>query len=269
MSSTLRTSPSGQPPPAAVGAGHAAAGIEVRRMSKRFDTGSGDGALVLDSINLDIKANEFVTIVGRSGCGKTTLLNIIAGLLEQSQGEVFVNKTLVRGPGQGKGMVFQQHALFPWLTARENIAFGCSNQGMSKSERRRIVDELLTLVGLEGHSDLYPMQMSGGMQQRVAIARAMALDPQVLLMDEPFASLDEFTRMDMQGELLRIWATKKKTVVFVTHNIVEALVLSDRIIVLKPNPGRVAKDLHVKLERPRKRSDPRLLELYDEISEAL
>ncbi len=256
-----------------VGAGvspeQAGAGIEIRQVSKRFGTGSESNALVLSRIDLEIARNEFVSIVGRSGCGKTTLLNIIAGLLEQTSGDVFVDETPVRGPGRGKGMVFQQHALFPWLTARENIAFGCSKQGISKAESRRIVDDLLTLVGLEGHGELYPMQMSGGMQQRVAIARALALDPQVLLMDEPFASLDEFTRMDMQNELLRIWATKRKTVVFVTHNIVEALVLSDRIVVLKPNPGRIARQVHVGLERPRRRSDARLLALYDEISESL
>ncbi len=247
----------------------AGARIEIRRISKRFGTRSEELPLVLDNIDLEIEGNEFVSIAGRSGCGKTTLLNIIAGLLEQTTGEVLVNGTLVTGPGQGKGMVFQQHALFPWLTARENVAFGCSNQGLGKAKRKQIVADLLTLVGLEGQGDLYPMQMSGGMQQRIAIARAMALDPQVLLMDEPFASLDEFTRMDMQSELLRIWASKKKTVVFVTHNIVEALVLSDRIIVLTSNPGRVAKEVRVELERPRKRSDPRLLKLYDEISEAL
>jgi ABC-type nitrate/sulfonate/bicarbonate transport system ATPase subunit len=238
--------------------------IEIDAIGKRFGA-AGETPPVLDGISLAIRHNEFVALLGRSGCGKTTLLNIIAGLLEPSSGEVRVKGRRVTGPGGGKGMVFQQHALFPWLTAFGNVEFGCKSRSVPTRERRERVLELLGLVGLKGFEDHYPAQLSGGMQQRVAIARALALDPDILLMDEPFGALDEFTRIEMQDELLRVWSTRKKTVVFVTHSIWEALVLSDRIVVLTSGPSRVADEFEVDLPRPRQRTDPRLIALYDRI----
>ncbi|MFQ5970819.1 MAG: ABC transporter ATP-binding protein [Alphaproteobacteria bacterium] len=243
----------------------AAAKIEIDQVTKRYDLANMDGPPVLDRIDLNIHSNEFVTLVGRSGCGKTTLLNIVAGLIEPTQGEVRVNGRPVTGPGQGKGMVFQQHALFPWLTAIQNVEFGCKSGGMPADERRTVALQLIELVGLRGFEDKYPAELSGGMQQRVAIARALALDPDILLMDEPFGALDELTRIEMQDELLRVWSARKKTVVFVTHSIPEALVLSDRVILMAASPGRIQNEFPVEMPRPRQRTDPEVIALYDEI----
>ena len=239
--------------------------IEIDGLSKRFATGDPGLPPVLDDIRLTIGDNEFVTIVGRSGCGKTTLLNIIAGLLSPSSGRVCVNGEPVQGPGHGKGMIFQQHALFPWLTAIENVEFGGKSRGVPARERRETALQLIDLVGLRGSESKYPHELSGGMQQRVAIARALALDPEILLMDEPFGALDELTRIEMQDELLRVWSTRKKTVVFVTHSIWEALMLSDRIVVMSARPGRIAYELALQTPRPRQRSDPTLVKLYEDI----
>jgi ABC-type nitrate/sulfonate/bicarbonate transport system ATPase subunit len=234
--------------------------IEIDGLSKRF---GADAPLVLDRIDLAIEHNAFVALLGRSGCGKSTLLNLVAGLLEPSAGEVRVKGRPVTGPGEGKGMVVQQHALFPWLSAQGNVEFGCKSRGIPAGERRDRARNLLELVGLRGFEDRYPAELSGGMQQRVAIARALALDPDILLMDEPFGALDEFTRIEMQDELLRVWSSRKKTVLFVTHSIWEALVLADRVVVL--GPGRIADVLEVELPRPRQRTDPHLIALYDRI----
>ncbi|MGN6466268.1 MAG: ABC transporter ATP-binding protein [Rhizobiaceae bacterium] len=239
--------------------------IDIRHIQKRFDVRGGGQAAVLEDINLSIAANQFVSIVGRSGCGKTTLLNIIAGLDAASGGEVFIAGRRVIGPGQGQGVVFQQHALFPWLTALENVAFGARSLPLAKSEKMERAYELLQLVGLEASAGKYPRELSGGMQQRIAIARALALDPDILLKDEPFGALDELTRIEMQQELLRIWEARQKTVVFITHSIGEALTLSDRVILLAPHPGRIARDISVDLPRPRSRTDRRFNELYEKI----
>jgi ABC-type nitrate/sulfonate/bicarbonate transport system ATPase subunit len=235
--------------------------IEVVRVCKRF---GGDGAPpVLHDIDLVCAETEFVCLLGRSGCGKTTLLNIIAGLLPPCSGEVRVDGEVVTGPGRGKGMVFQQDALFPWLSARNNVEFGARRGGLGAADARRVADELLELVGLSADCDRYPSQLSGGMKQRVAIARALALDPQILLMDEPFGALDEITRLDMQAELLRVWASRRKTVVFVTHSIMEALTLADRVVVM--GDGGIASIHDVSQERPRNRTHPALLQLHEEI----
>ena len=240
-----------------------AAAIEIGGLAKSFAEDAGPP--VLGAIDLAIAENEFVVLLGRSGCGKTTLLNLIAGLETPSAGAVRVGGAPVTGPGGGKGMVFQQGALFPWQTARRNIAFAARNRGVAPAEAGRLADELLALVGLDGAGHKYPFELSGGMQQRVAIARALALDPKILLMDEPFGALDEITRNEMQDELLRVWAQRRKTVVFVTHSIWEGLILADRILVMAPRPGRFVLERRIDLPRPRRRSDPALVALYDEI----
>ncbi len=245
------------------------AAIDIRGVRKRFASRGRDELTVLDGIDLKIRENEFVSLLGRSGCGKTTLLNIVAGLEAATEGQALIRGRPVVGPGQGQGVVFQQHALFPWLTARDNVAFGCRGRAMSKREKHDLADELLALVGLSEAASKYPRELSGGMQQRVAIARALALDPEILLMDEPFGALDELTRIELQHELLRIWEARKKTVIFVTHSIEEALILSDRIVLLSANPGRVARDIVVDLPRPRSRTDQAFNALHEEIWEAL
>ena len=180
-----------------------------------------------------------------------------------------MDNRVVTRPGAGKGMVFQQGALFPWLTARQNVEFAARNRGVPRGERSLRSAELLALVGLTGAQDKYPSELSGGMQQRVAIARALALDPDILLMDEPFGALDELTRIDMQNELLRVWAARRKTVVFVTHSIWEALMLADRIVVMAARPGRIVLERCISITRPRVITDPALLQLHKEIWEAL
>jgi ABC-type nitrate/sulfonate/bicarbonate transport system ATPase subunit len=243
--------------------------IELRDIHMRFGRAADAGPTVLESINLAVAQNEFVSIVGRSGCGKTTLLNIVAGLVGATSGAVTIAGKRVDGPGQGQGVVFQQHALFPWLTALGNVEFGCRNDALTKAKKRDICTQLLELVGLAHAADKYPGELSGGMQQRVAIARALALDPEILLMDEPFGALDELTRIELQQELLRIWEARKKTVIFVTHSINEALILSDRIILLSPHPGRIQQEYKISLKRPRVRTDADFNALYQEIWEGL
>ena len=239
--------------------------IAVKGVTKRF--GGAESPAVLKDVTLNCAENEFVCLVGRSGCGKTTLLNIVAGLLAPTDGEVLVDGERVTGPGRGKGMVFQQNALFPWLSARANIEFGARKSGLSKPAARTLATELLDLVGLGAYGERYPVELSGGMQQRVAIARALALDPQILLMDEPFGALDEITRLEMQAELLRVWASRRKTVMFVTHSITEALVLADRIVVM--GESGISAIHVVKGERPRSRSDAGVLEMHERIWQGL
>jgi ABC-type nitrate/sulfonate/bicarbonate transport system ATPase subunit len=243
--------------------------ILIKDVAKQFPAETPQQGLAIADINLSISPNEFIAIVGRSGCGKTTLLNMIAGLLKPTQGAILIDGVPVEGPGPDRGMVFQNSALFPWLTAIENIEFGPKSIGMPKGERRRLARELIELVDMTGFENKYPRELSGGMRQRVAIARALAMDPDILLMDEPFGALDELTRADMQDELLRIWQARKKTVVFITHSIMEALYLSDRIIVLSPHPGRMRLKVDVDMPRPRQRSSQRFLEHYEKIHSAI
>jgi len=241
--------------------------IVVNHITKQFCSENSEKELAIYDVNFKVGTNEFLTIVGRSGCGKSTMLNIIAGLLTPTEGEVLIYGKPVKGPGLDRGMVFQSASLFPWLKAIENIEFGPRNIGMPKEERRALAQDLIELVGLKGFEEKYPRELSGGMQQRVAIARAMAMDPEILLMDEPFGSLDQLTREDMQRELLRIWETRKKTVLFVTHSIIEAIYLSDRIIVFSPHPGTVRKEFIIDLPRPRQKSSPEYMRYYEEIYE--
>jgi len=243
--------------------------VVVTRVTKRFLGENPDVGLALQNVSFSVHTNEFLAIVGRSGCGKSTMLNIVAGLLSPTDGEILINGRPIHGPGLDRGMVFQHSGLFPWLTAIENIEFGPRNMGMPKPERRTLAQELIDLVRLKGFENKYPRELSGGMQQRVAIARSMAMDPEILLMDEPFGALDQLTREDMQRELLRIWDTRKKTVIFVTHAILEAIYLSDRVIVFNPKPGFVRKEFIINLPRPRQKSSPQFMRYYEEIYEAI
>jgi NitT/TauT family transport system ATP-binding protein len=225
--------------------------LALRGVSKRFV--DGDRTIdALADVTLDVAENEFTTIIGTSGCGKSTLLMIAAGLEEQTSGSVQVDGAEILGPGRDRGMVFQDYTLFPWLTARENIEFALKAEGFKKAVCRDRAREHLALVGLEAFEDSYPRQLSGGMRQRVAIARALCYRPQILLMDEPFGALDAQTRQLMQELLTGIWEQHRLTVLFVTHDIEEAVFLSDRVIVMSARPGRTKLDMRIELERPRR-----------------
>ncbi len=234
--------------------------IEVREVTLVYDTPAGPVPAV-DAVSFDMAESEFLCLVGPSGCGKTTLLNIIAGFLSPTKGEIRIDGQPVTGAGMDRGVVFQDFAqLFPWRTALGNVAFGLEMKGIGKSEREQIARRQLHLVKLERFADAYPHHLSGGMQQRVAIARALAYNPSVLLMDEPFAALDALTRDDMQRLLADVWRETRKTVIYVTHNVAEAVYLADRVIVMSPHPGRVKAEVSVRLKRPR---DPLSIEFLD------
>lgn len=227
--------------------------IAVRDVDIVFDTASGSHVAVRDA-SLAVRPGEFVCLLGPSGCGKSTLMNAIAGFVSPSRGQVSVDGEAVTGPGPDRGMVFQQHSLFPWKTVKENVAFGPLMAGVGKSEACSVARTFLSLVGLAAFENAFPNTLSGGMQQRVGIARALANYPSVLLMDEPFGALDAQTRIMMQENLLEIWSEFRNTVVFVTHDIDEAVFLSDRIVVMSASPGRIIADIAVDLPRPREQS---------------
>ena len=233
--------------------------INVEAVSYRFDPNQ----LALGNVRLTVPRGQFVCLLGPSGCGKTTLLNLIAGFLVPSDGYIFVNGQVVDGPGPDRGMVFQDYSLFPWLTVIQNIEFGLRIAGMKSSERRARALHYLEMVNLGDIADRYPTQLSGGMKQRVAIARALAAGPKVLLMDEPFAALDAMTRSHLQNELIRIHEIERPTILFVTHNIDEAIRLADRVLVMSPNPGRVVSDVLLDMEKPRARTSLEFGQLYD------
>lgn len=218
-------------------------------MNKSFEK-YGRKELVLSEINLTVKEGEFVSLLGPSGCGKSTLLSILAGLNQPNEGNVYLDNQKIIKPGKDRGMVFQEAALFPWLTVEENILFPLKKE-MPKTQAREVAHKYLKLVQLSQYVNHHPHELSGGMQQRVSIARALAMNPRVLLMDEPFGALDEQTRMRLQQELETIWLKEKKTIIFVTHSIQEAVKLSDRIIVMGTHPGRVLQNFAINLERPR------------------
>lgn len=220
--------------------------IQVDNVTKRFDT-----VTAISGLSLEVEHNEFVTVVGASGCGKTTLLSIVAGLTTPSSGRVLVDGHPITGPGRDRGVVFQQFTLLPWLTAQGNVEFALADEPMSPVERSASARRHLGLVGLQGFEDAYPAQLSGGMQQRVAIARSLSYRPKILLMDEPFGALDALTRRDMQRLLTRIWEKARMTVLMITHDIEEALITSDRVVVMTPRPGRIAGIIDVPLPRPR------------------
>ncbi|CDX32821.1 taurine transporter subunit; ATP-binding component of ABC superfamily [Mesorhizobium plurifarium] len=213
--------------------------------------GDANGVLALDDVSLKVARNEFCVIVGPSGCGKSSLLYLAAGLNDATSGSIKVDGREVIEPGPDRGMVFQGYTLFPWLTVRANIEYGPKRKGLPAEQRKQIVDQYLNEVGLAPFADHYPAQLSGGMKQRVAIARALANDPAVLLMDEPFGALDSQTRGTMQKLLLRVWERQQKTVLFVTHDIDEALVLGDRVLVMTARPGKIKAEIKVDIPRPR------------------
>jgi NitT/TauT family transport system ATP-binding protein len=225
--------------------------LETRQICKEFATGNAQTVPVLSDISLEIEQSEFVSIVGASGCGKTTFLRILDGLIPPSSGDLLIDGREIRVPGSKRGFVFQKDSLWPWRTTLGNVLFGLQIQGKPQREARAIARRHIELVGLAGYELHYPHQLSGGMRQRVNIARALAINPEVLLMDEPFAALDAQTREVMQLELLRIWNAERKTVVFVTHQIDEAVFLSDRVIVFASRPGRVKEIIPINLPRPR------------------
>lgn len=207
--------------------------------------------VAVHDVSIDIKPGEFVCLLGPSGCGKSTVLNSVAGYIQPTSGVIRLDRESVRGPGPERGMVFQQYSLFPWKTARQNVEFGPLMAGKAPAERKTISDRLLDLVGLTTHADRYPAMLSGGMQQRIGIARALANAPSVLLMDEPFGALDAQTRMLMQETLLSVWKETGTTVLFVTHDVDEAIFLADRVLVMSASPGRIVEDIAVGLPRPR------------------
>jgi NitT/TauT family transport system ATP-binding protein len=234
--------------------------IDVRDVSLVYQTPSGR-VEALKSASFSQNASEFLCLLGPSGCGKSTLLNIIAGFLTPSAGEIRIGGKAVTGHGTDRGVVFQDFAqLFPWRTALGNVTFGLEMKGMARAEREQIARRQLALVKLEEFADSYPHHLSGGMQQRVAIARALAYNPAVLLMDEPFAALDALTRDDMQRLLAEVWRETRKTVVYVTHNVAEAVYLADRVLVMTPHPGTVKVEVPIRLPRPR---DPLSVEFLD------
>jgi NitT/TauT family transport system ATP-binding protein len=241
--------------------------LELRNISMYFSR-RGRRFEALRDVSLQVEAGQFISIVGASGCGKTTLLRIVDGLRPPTRGEVRVDGRPVERPGPDRGFVFQHDALFPWRTVLDNVIFGLEVQGKSKREARKRADTLLGLVGLSGFEQHFPHELSGGMRQRANLARALTIDPDVLLMDEPFASLDAQTREIMQSELLRIWRSNRKTVLFVTHQIDEAVYLADRVVVMTSRPGQIKAVVDVDIPRPRELSvkrTPRFLELVDEI----
>jgi ABC-type nitrate/sulfonate/bicarbonate transport system ATPase subunit len=238
--------------------------VRVEKLGKTYGP-----LVVFDRVDFDIDKGEFVCLIGASGCGKSTLLRIIAGFERPTSGHVDIYGHPVAGPGSDRGMVFQDYALFPWLTVRENIAFGPRQKGLATSRVREIADEYLHMVGLAPFADRFPSQLSGGMKQRVAIARVLANDANILLMDEPFGALDALTREQLQDELLQIWARTGVTVIFVTHSVEEATLLADRVVVMTAGPGRIETDIPINLERPRDVSSPGFNEVRRALTQRL
>jgi len=251
----------------------AIAKVGLREICLSYRTEKGERLLALDHINLEVRAGEFLCIVGPSGCGKSTLLHLIAGLHQQTSGQILVDGKRVDGPGTDRIMIFQDHGLFPWLTVGQNVEFGMKMKGIPKAERQERTQHYLRLVHLAQFERSYIHQLSGGMRQRVAIARALATEPDVLLMDEPFAALDAQTRDLLHDELEKIWSQTGRTIIFVTHNVREAVRLGDRVVLLTFRPGRVKNEFPINLPRPRSLEDPAVAltarEVLDELREEI
>lgn len=238
--------------------------IQLTQVNKSFDA-----LKVLDNVNLTINRGEFAAIVGPSGCGKSTVLRMVAGLETPDSGEVLANDAIIKTPSADRLMIFQEHALYPWLTVEQNVGFGLELENVSKRDRVHRVNQILNKVGLEGFNGYYPSQLSGGMRQRVSIARCLVMDPDVLLLDEPYGALDAMTRLTMQNELLKLWQGSGKTMLLITHDIDEALYLADRVFVMSPRPGRIVRTIELDMQRPRKRNGEQFAQLRQEIMELL
>ncbi len=238
--------------------------LEIRNLSKTFSTEEGEMA-ALENISIEVTPAEFLCIIGPSGCGKTTLLRMVAGLDHPSSGEIILDGKEVKGPSPDRGMVFQEFSLFPWRTVLKNVEFGLEIKGVGDKARREIAEKYIELVGLQGFENHYPYELSGGMKQRVAIARALATEPSILLMDEPFGSVDAQTRNILQEELLEIWKRTKRTILFVTHSVDEAVYLADRVAVMSARPGCLVKCLYIDIPRPRKRTSMEVNEFREQL----
>jgi len=246
------------------------ASVTIRNVTKAYGGGGGEESVIaLEDVSLEVNDQEFLSVVGPSGCGKTTLLRVTDGLLDYDGGEVLLDGQQVVSSGQDRGMVFQDFNLLPWRTVQQNVQFGLELAGVDTESREERTQKHIQLVGLEGFENSYPQELSGGMQQRVGIARALAIDPEVLLMDEPFGALDAQTREYLQEELLRIWEENKKTVVFITHNIEESIYLSDKVAVMSPRPGRIRRIIEVPFERPRYDSDLKATQEFTELRQEI
>jgi NitT/TauT family transport system ATP-binding protein/sulfonate transport system ATP-binding protein len=242
--------------------------VVIRGVSKRFQVGDGE-VEALARIDATIEKGAFVCLIGASGCGKSTLLRVVAGFEEPTTGEVLVEGKPVTAPGSDRGMVFQDYALFPWMTVRQNIGFGPRQRQLPRKEVEDIADEFVKLVGLERAANRYPSQLSGGMKQRVAIARVLANNANILLMDEPFGALDALTREQLQREMLQIWTRTRVTILFVTHSVEEAALLADRVLVMSAGPGRIESDIRIDLPRPRDVSSPEFNAVRRELAQRL
>ncbi|MDF1485001.1 ABC transporter ATP-binding protein [Ramlibacter sp. H39-3-26] len=241
--------------------------LDIRNLGKRYASTQAQGGVlqVLQNINLHVPGGQFVSIVGASGCGKSTLLRLILGLDAAYEGQIALGGATLHGPGLERGIVFQDHRLFPWLTVEQNIGVGLRNAPLSAQEKRALIAAHVALVGLQGFERSYPHQISGGMAQRVAIARGLVNRPRLLLLDEPFGALDALTRSRLQGELQRIWQRERITMLLVTHDVEEAVFLGDQIVVMQPHPGRIHRIVPVPLPHPRNRSDPAFIRIRDDV----
>ena len=238
--------------------------LAIRGLNKQYEV-KGEALPVLQDINLTIEPGEFVSIVGSSGCGKSTLLRLVIGLEGDYQGEILLNGQRIVGTSLNRGIVFQEHRLFPWLTVEKNVALGLLNSSLSEGQQRATVREHIALVGLQGFETAYPHQLSGGMSQRVAIARALVNRPDILLLDEPFGALDAMTRAHLQQELHRIWQTEGITMILVTHDVEEAVYLGDKVVVMEPRPGRIRRTVPVPLAHPRDRASHAFTTVKDSV----
>jgi ABC-type nitrate/sulfonate/bicarbonate transport system ATPase subunit len=238
--------------------------IDIQHVNKQYQV-KNEVLPVLEDLTLSIEPGEFVAIVGASGCGKSTLLRLLVGLDREYQGEIKVNSSVVTGTSLDRGIVFQEHRLFPWLTLEQNVSLGLQNSGWSEERKQKAIRDHIELVGLSGFESVYPHQLSGGMAQRAAIARGLVNQPSILLLDEPFGALDALTRTRLQQELQNIWQREKITMVLVTHDVDEAVFLGDRVVVMQPRPGRIKKTFKVEIPHPRDRSDPALKAITEDV----
>ncbi|MEF9955739.1 MAG: ABC transporter ATP-binding protein [Acinetobacter sp.] len=238
--------------------------VKINHLNKSYHQ-NDENLKVLDEVSLEIKAGEFVSIVGSSGCGKSTLLRLLVGLDDQYDGDILVDGQAIDGTSLERGIVFQDHRLFPWLSVKDNIRVALLNSKLTVPEQEKLIDEHIELVGLSKFKEAFPAQLSGGMSQRVAIARSLINRPKILLLDEPFGALDALTRANLQKELQRIWQAEKITMIIVTHDVEEAVFLGDRVVVMQPNPGRIKRIVPVNLPHPRVREDVRLSAIRNDI----